>query len=129
MNIGNAIYNILSNDATITGIVGTSIFPLAAPDGTDLPYITYFKISHNPNKNKSREKTIETLRIQIDNFAVSNTAASALADAVNSALSYYTGTVESINIDIITFEDENDLHEVDSKVYRKEQDYLIRVKN
>jgi len=128
MNIGDAIYTILTTDLTIAGIITDKVFPLDAPDGRALPYITYTIISDIPNKNKDRTKTIETMRVQVDVFAQTYDGVTTLADAVNDALSYYSGTVSDVEIDVIVFQDENDLHDSDGKVYRKEQDYLIRIK-
>ena len=129
MNIGNAIYSILNADTTIRGIVTDKIFPVDAPDQRAFPYITYQVISTTPHNNKDRAPSITTLRLQIDVFAQTYQGVQTLADAVNNALSFYYGTVSDINIDIIVFEDENDLHDPKSKIYRKEQDYMIRTKS
>ena len=36
MTVGKAIYNILTNDATVNGIVGTNIYPEIAPPNIDV---------------------------------------------------------------------------------------------
>lgn len=128
MNIGPAIYSILTSDATIGGYVSTKVYPLAAPQNTAMPYITYQLVSDKPNKNKDRVTSIETLRVQIDVIAKTYENVGQIADAIVNALSFYSGTVAGITIDIITFEDENDLSDVEADVYRKEQDYFLRIK-
>lgn len=129
MNIGNAIYSILYADSSVNSIVFDKIFPIDAPDLRAFPYVTYQVISTNPHNNKDRLPSITTLRLQIDCFAQTYQEAQTLADAVNNALSFYYGSVSEIDIDIIVFEDENDLHDPKSKIFRKEQDYMIRIKS
>jgi len=128
MNIGAVIYNLLYSNTDVRSIVDNKIFPMMSPDGRALEYITYQIISDVRNKNKDRVISGEAIRIQIDCFAKTYARVVEIADAVSDALSYYTGTVNGIAIDIITFEDENDLSEIESKTYRKEQDYIIRIK-
>ena len=128
MKIGEAIYSILQADTTIKEYVDNKIFPMMAPDARALEYITYTIISDVRNKNKDREVTVDAIRIQIDCFAKTYERVVQISDAVSDVLSYYSGTVEGIDIDIITFEDENDLSDIENKTYRKEQDFIIRVK-
>lgn len=41
LQVGKAIYNILSNDAKVIDGVGHKIYPLIADTGTTFPFIVY----------------------------------------------------------------------------------------
>jgi Protein of unknown function (DUF3168) len=41
IKIGKAIYSLISGDSTISGYVNTKIFPMVAPEETQLPLIIY----------------------------------------------------------------------------------------
>ena len=41
LQVGKAIYNLLSNDANVTGRVQNKIYPLIADTGTTFPFIVY----------------------------------------------------------------------------------------
>jgi hypothetical protein len=126
--IGDIVYNILSNDSNVTGLVGTKIYPLMATQGTELPYITYQVISTSPNKNKDREISLKAIRLQIDIIGNTYSSVTNISDKVVDAISYKTGNYSGYDVDIITFEDENDLSDIENDFYRKEQDYIIRIK-
>ena len=39
MRVGLAIYNLLSNESSVSSIVGNKIFPETAPQGQEAPYV------------------------------------------------------------------------------------------
>lgn len=129
MSVGAVIYNILSTDTSVAALVSTRITPFGAEQSTSKPYVTYQVISKTPNKHKDRTLDLIVYRIQVDCFAATYNDCTTLADAVCNALAYKTGTFASTNVDIIVFEDENDLFSDQPEVYRKEQDYFIRIKS
>jgi hypothetical protein len=128
MNAGKVIYKILSVDSAVAALVGTRIQPFGADQTIAKPYITYQQISKVHNKHKDRDLKVQTIRMQVDMFATTYDGVSALADAVCTALSYKSGTYESIVVDIIVFDDENDLFSDQPEVFRKQQDYFLRIK-
>jgi len=93
-----------------------------------LPYITYQVISTSPNKNKDREISLKAIRLQIDIIGNTYSSVTNISDKVVDAISYKTGNYSGYDVDIITFEDENDLSDIENDFYRKEQDYIIRIK-
>jgi len=48
---GKSIYDLLSADTSIAAAVGAKIYPLVAPEGTNLPFIIYER-SYNNNYTK-----------------------------------------------------------------------------
>lgn len=118
--IGKAIANLLLS-------VGTA-YPMKAPQTTALPYIVYHVISNDPTDTKDGVSELDVARVQIDSYAATYSAAATLSDSVRSTLDRYSGTVQSIVIDKIVFENENDIYDEDAECYRRSQDYFIRIK-
>ncbi len=125
--IGPVIYSILSNAQAVATICSNRIYPRTAAQSAALPYVVYNQISRVPNANKDRSKQVETYRMQVDCYAATYDQATALADAVNDALSFYSGTVGTTKVDIIVFENENDVYDQETDVQRKSQDFMIRI--
>lgn len=126
--IAKAIYNILSTETDITDLCSDRIYPNKAPDGAVLPYVVFHQIDGIPNKNKERQIKILTYRVQVDVYAETFDEAMTLADKINDTLSFKSGTFAGIEIDIITFDNENDAFEADTLVERVSQDFLVRRK-
>lgn len=109
MDIGKAIYSILSNDSGVSNIVGTRIFPQKVPFGEQMPSITYFVIDTTPNNTKNGASTYDYVRCQITAFGVTYSRAQELATEIRSALDYKTGTEAGVVISKCFFEDSNDI--------------------
>lgn len=96
MNAGNAIYNILSNNAGVTAIVGSGsncrIYPLHIAQGKAMPYIAYGVTNVQPRPSKTSASTLDTYTIQVNCYAAMGTASgpytvvNQMADAVRAAL-------------------------------------------
>lgn len=54
LQVGKAIYNLLSNDANVTGRVQNKIYPLIADTGTTFPFIVYRRTGIEPSDSKDR---------------------------------------------------------------------------
>jgi hypothetical protein len=81
------LYTLLSNASAVTAIVGTRITPGIAAQDTAAPYITYQMLSTtNANQINTNVKVGANTRIQIDCWADTPLAATALADLVEAAL-------------------------------------------
>lgn len=127
--IKNAVYNILVNDATITSYVGTSIFPVLAPQGTDYPFITIIKNSTLPTDIKAATSPTDTVFFQVDIYAEKEITCQAIASRVRTLLDQYTGTTASVNIDRITFQDEQDSDfDIELDIFAKSQEYKARIR-
>lgn len=126
--IGPVIYSILSSAQAVAAICGNRIYPRTADQAAALPYVVYNQVSRVPNANKDRSRQVETYRVQVDCYAATYDQATALANATITALIYKTGTVGSTKVDIIIFENENDVYDQETDIYRKSQDFMIRIK-
>jgi len=124
-----ALYNLLSNDATITA----SIYPQRIPEGVALPAIVLNQISRVANDTKKEYSKSDVSRIQISIVAESATSAYDLAELVRTVMrAELPNTYNSVYVQNIEFAGEVTLTD-DSAGEQGEflvvQDYLIQYSN
>ena len=108
------LYALLSNASAVTAIVGTRITPDVASQNTTVPYIAYQLLSTvNSNPIDTNVRVGANTRIQINCWADSPDQATALADAVETALT--TGYV------VFRYEDRDE----DTERYRTLLDWKV----
>ena len=86
MSIESDLYTTLSNDAGVSALVGTRIYPNLAPESATYPYITYQLISGVRLSTVTGVNDAKRKRIQHSCHAETYEEAKALADAVFAAL-------------------------------------------
>ena len=129
MKVGKAIYNILSNNGAVTGIVGTKIYPELAPTGIDTPYIVYSIVSNSPSETKNKNGDIDAASVEVYCFQDTYSNAVDLGVSVRAALDRKTGTYNTIEIQSTNYVNEQmDVNEA-RKLWAAIQDYSIRIKN
>lgn len=127
--IKNAICKILGDDATLTAIVD-QFFPVYAPQGTDFPFVVVQKTSTEPTNIKSTASTDDIAYVQIDMYAVKQETVQSIASRIRTLLDQYSGTIQSVTIENMIFEDEEDgVFDIETEVFAKSQDYRARIKN
>ena len=89
LQVGKAIYNILSNDAKVIDSVGHKIYPLIADTGTTFPFIVYRRTSIEPSDSKDRFIYSEDTYVEV---------VIEIADLVKNALQGKKGNYSGINI-------------------------------
>lgn len=90
--IGQGIYAILANDAGVSALVGTNIYPMIAPENTDLPYIIYEDRNVEPIVTKQGSFERDYVELFVYCCGNSYTNSKLLAREVKQALNYYSGT-------------------------------------
>jgi hypothetical protein len=131
-SIESAIYYILSNDSTVSGIVGTSVYPNNAPQTETTPYIVYDQIGGERGYTlgtPSPDGLVECL-LQVSCYAGTPASARLLSNAVRSALSGYSGTASGVSIKLIMLDAEGDTpyfdNELESQdIYAKRLDFRM----
>ena len=126
--VGSAIASILSGiDAEVAGG--------RIPDSRGSDWIIYNMISTVPHNSKSGASDYDRYRFQIDCYSRTYEEVDTIASSVRSAMDEYAGTVESVVIDHIFYDGENDLpvesiEEMESRedYFRRSQDYIIYVR-
>ena len=114
MNIGKLIYFKLSTDSTISGYVGTRIFPSAYINDSSnhqVPYITYQKVSQDPNNTKNNASEYDYFVYQINVIHDKYSETVEIAEKIRDILDYFGGeTIEQVNVDKIFFESSSDVY-------------------
>jgi hypothetical protein len=118
-DIEQAIYSILSTDATTKALVGTRIYPNVVPQDATLPAIAYQRISGSRVQSHGGPSNLARPRFQFTCLAVNYSGARAVANAVRQALDGYKNTAASVYVqaghiqtDFDSFADGENLHAV-----------------
>jgi len=91
--IENRLYNTLSNDTDITDLVGTRIFPVAIPEKTDYPCISYQTISNTDTTTMNNDlPTLNFKRLQVNVWSDKYSEVKTLELLVRNAI--YTGEIK-----------------------------------
>jgi len=86
MSIETDLYSTLSNDAGVTAICGTRIYPSLAPESAALPFITYQLITGGRLSTITGVDDMTRKRIQINCNADTYAESKSLSAAVYAAL-------------------------------------------
>ena len=116
MNVGKAIFDILTNNAAVLAIISDlgpdpRIFPsrFDFPKNVKTPYITYQVVSDEPNNTKNGPSTYDYVTVQINLYSTSYSNLITLSGKVRSALDYVSGTFQGVEVDKIFFQNQNEL--------------------
>lgn len=116
LQIGKAIYHILSNSKTIADEVEDKIFPLVATEGTTFPFIVYKRNGINPLDVKGRMIIKESVNIQVLVASDNYNKAVEIADKVRSELEKSRGMFLGIKIDKVTLLDADEDYTEDTHI-------------
>ena len=127
--IGNAIYYLLSNDATLSGLIGTRIYPDLATQQAVYPFCVYMIDEVQPSDTKDGASVLDQIIFNVTTYAKSYTTAQEIASACRAVLDAHpTGTVSGVDVQAIRFTGQrSDRLEVDKGVYIVSQDYRARI--
>ena len=98
LQVGKAIYNILSNDAKIIDSVEHKIYPLIADTGTTFPFIVYRRTGIEPSDSKDRFIYSENTHVEVVIASDKYNESIEIADLVKDALQGKKGNYSGINI-------------------------------
>jgi len=130
MEIGKAIFNILSNDSDVLALVESRIFPNVAPQTTEFPFIIYDVTGVQPNDTKEGPSTLDTNDVMISCYSETYSEASDLAKKIRIAMDRITeAEYATIKIQSSQFQSYNDIFDDtsgDAGIYRKALDFEIR---
>jgi len=127
MNVGKALYNILSNDAEIVAICGTRVYPEIADQDAALPFIVYKVSDIQPSGTKSGSSSLDTARVDVYCVSEEYGEAMTISDEVRSALDRVGGTYTGVNIQSIDFDTADVEFDSDQRAYIAEATYNVRV--
>lgn len=141
MDLGKAIYNILSENEDVAALVGTKIFPLAAPSATMFPFVVYEVYNDAPTKVKDGVSTLDSYDVRVTAYADSYNNTVRVGDKLRLALdrrttypysSYPPAVSGNVRVQSINLENQYDEFDEDAGprgVWRQTLQFQIRVVN
>ena len=134
MNVGKAIFSILSNNTNVAAMVANDddtlrIHPLKGYLEEITPFITYQLITGTPQQNKTAAD-VDAQRVQINVVSDNYDNMKDLAYKVRQALEYQKGTFEGVKVQYISLQSEQDMYEDGAQLNGGSmvvQDYLFRI--
>ncbi len=130
--IEEAIFARLSGWAGLAGLVGTSIYPMRAPQNVPAPYVVYQRISAPRLRSLLGGSGQANPRIQIDAYGTSYAQSKAVAEQVRLALDNFRGTVRlpdgtSVKIGACSLETDRDLIDgnMDPELFRTLHEFSL----
>jgi len=128
MSVEEGLVAELRDDAGVTAIVGTRIYPEAIPqkDGT-MPAIVYQRLISLRDRELAGTTDLINVRVRVDCWDTSYSGCKALADAVRLALNDERVALGSFVVQDVFLDTEGDLSEFDGddSDYRVSQEYEI----
>jgi len=126
MSIETELRTKLLADSTISGLIGTRVYPIVAPQNPIYPFIVYQRISGERYYHLTAAAGRAHPRIRFDVYSNTYLGMKAVADAVRQDLSKFIGTLTTIKASI-HLETEMEFYEVEDglHIYRMMQDYFV----
>ena len=128
MNEGRAIYTILTEDAGVSAVVGTRVYPQVAAQGAAFPFVVYVLQDNSPSDTKSGVSTLDEVRYDIVAAAETYTELSSLTERIRLALDRYSGTVSGIVVDSIQFTELDVDNDPATETFVSSSEYILRIK-
>lgn len=133
LNLNEALYVRLAGTVALTALTGTRIYKGSAPDGADMPRLTYFSFNEDPKHAMSGDLGTNEECIQIDVWAETYSSMIDVDIQVKAALRDYNGTIttgaDSLIIKWIFFDDAREFVDDDPKkrikIYRKCLEFTV----
>lgn len=134
MELGKAIYNLLSTNSDVSALVGTKIFPMVAPTKTIFPFIIYETYNDNPTNEKDGVSKLDEFDVRITGYHQSYETLCRISSAIRLSLdriiTYPSTIVAGVTLQSVNFENIREEFDSDSGkrgVYRQQLQFKIRV--
>ena len=125
--LGDVLYNLLSNDVDVSAIVGTNIFPFIAVEDIAYPYIVYTLGGVDPTQTKDGQSPLDTVTVNIELYTETLEELEDLGNKTRTLLDRYSGIVETVCIQSMSFTAEDFGYADEDRVYIKIQSYSVRI--
>ena len=126
MTIEKDIHYALSDDADVSTLVSSRVYPMKLPQGWTLPAITYQRISGERAHCLGGPSGRARPRFQIDCWAEDYDGAKDLADKVRLCLDGFKGNINTeSDVGGIILEGDRDIWEEEINIYRVTMDFII----
>jgi hypothetical protein len=126
-DVEGAVYDILSDAAGVSALVGTRIYPMFAPQDVALPAIAYQRVSGGREYSHSGDSSLLRPRLQVLCIDDGYAGAKALAAAVTAALSAHSGTHGNVEVQASFLDAEADEYGELNRQWVVRQDWILWV--
>ncbi len=106
--IEQVVYELLSGDGTLSGLVGTRITPNLVPQGSSMPAVSYTQTSGLREQVMTGPVGLVNSRWQINCWGLSYASVRGVANAVREAIDGYSGSGTGVTVQVIMCLDESD---------------------
>lgn len=126
MIVTKAIYNILSNHAGLTALVGARIYPVTAAQQATLPYVVYNIPRTEPVNRTSGKARMNQIQVNVSAFAINYEDAASIAEQIKTALDRVaSGTYNSVVLQVVLFQDEYDIFHDEDDTHEVQTEFRV----
>ena len=125
MLIEEGLITYLLAQSGVTAYVGEQIHFVHAPQNVTAPYIIIIKISGVREHSHDGSSELAHPRFQLSVFANTYSEVKGIASALQTVLQTYSGTMGSVNVDVVFYDNEVDMYEQETGLYHTALDYII----
>jgi hypothetical protein len=131
MSAGKAIYNILTNDAPVSAIVSTRVYPIEASENASYPYVVFDITDTEPVESKDNPQ-YDFESVEVRCYARGGSGAyltlEDLSDKIITALNNNTGTFNGVIIKDAQYLNKDDIKlEDEQRIYGKRLDFRFLI--
>jgi len=110
--IEEALRTVGTADSTLTGLIGTRLYPMVIPRGAALPAVAYQRISTNRESAMAQTAGagLPWARFQFSCYDSTYSGAKAVANALKAAYNEYGAVVSGVTIEAIHVDNESDIY-------------------
>jgi hypothetical protein len=127
--VGKVIYDLLSNDATISAACSTRIYPIVAPQEAADPCVVYSLNSIEYNETKDGASQLDTEDWRVTTFSKTFAECESLKDATIAALNRYSGTNNGVRVNNVVVRRVDSYYDNIDRIYafNIEFDFIINI--
>lgn len=119
-----ALVNRLLSDSTLSGLIGTKLFPENVPQSIELP-ACYYMSDNNPPQYCDNGTAVIAGVFTVVAYARTKTGVMSIADAITARLSRYSGTLESEKIEFCQWSNSQDDYDEQNRVFIRECNFDV----
>jgi len=102
------IFQRLTSQTAVSSLIGSRVFPMIAPTGTQLPLVVYQRTGVDRPRSLTGNVGNPVVTLQLTSYGTSYTSVKSIARAVRLALDNWTGTTAGVTIQRTSLETEAD---------------------
>lgn len=124
-NVKAGLFSLVTTDATISGMIGTRMFPVQLPEATQLPAIRYTVAGGQSGATFDASGGPQRWRVQFDCIGADHPSAEALRNALTDLLDGFFGTLSDGTYVTIFSLQPIDFFDSDPRQFRCAQEFYI----